>query len=71
MSIVRHIGGVTMSACLRSLNEIITEHSSSSTVGIEDRRLGMALLSARRKTSQILKIPGRALERRKLTLKRN
>jgi len=33
-------------------------------VGMGDRRLGMALLSARRETSQTLKVPGRTLERR-------
>ena len=64
MSTVRHVGGVTTSTCLRSFNEIITEHSGSSTVGTGDRRPGMALLSAGRETSQTLKIPGRTLERR-------
>jgi len=33
-------------------------------VGTGDRRLGMALLSARRETSQTLKIPSRTLEKR-------
>ena len=64
MSTVRHVGGVTMSTHLRSFNEIIMERSSSSTVGTEDRRPGMALLSAGRETSQTLKVPGRTLERR-------
>jgi len=64
MSTVQHVGGVTTSTCLRSFNEIITECSGSSTVGTGDRRPGMALLSAGRKTSQTLKIPGRTLERR-------
>jgi len=58
------VGGVTTSTCLRSFNEIITECSSSSTVGMGDRRPGMALLSAGRKTSQTLKVPSRTLERR-------
>jgi len=40
------------------------ECSSSSTVGIGDKRLGIALLSAGRETSQTLKVPGRTLERR-------
>jgi len=64
MSTVRHVDGVTTSTSLRSFNEIITECSGSSMVGTEDRRLGMALLSAGRETSQTLKIPGRILERR-------
>jgi len=64
MSTVRHVGGVTTSTHLRSFNEIITERSSSSTVGTGDRRLGMALLSAGKETSQTLKVPGRTLERR-------
>jgi len=64
MSTVRHVGGVTTSTCLRSFNEIITERSGSSIVGTGDRRLGMALLSAGRETSQTLKIPSRTLERR-------
>ena len=64
MSTVRYVGGVTTSTCLRSFNEIITEHSGSSMVGTGDRRLGMALLSAGRETSQTLKIPSRTLERR-------
>jgi len=33
-------------------------------VGMGDRRLGIALLSAGRETSQTLKVPGRTLERR-------
>ena len=64
MSTVWHVGRVAMSTHLRSFNEIITEHSGSSMVGTGDRRPGMALLSARRETSQTLKIPGRTLERR-------
>ena len=64
MSTVRHVGGITTSTCLRSFNEVITERSGSSTVGTRDRRPGMALLSAGRKTSQTLKIPSRTLERR-------
>jgi len=64
MGTVRHVGRVTTSTRLRSFNEIITEHSGSSTVGTGDRRPGMALLSAGRETSQTLKIPGRTLERR-------
>jgi len=58
------VGGVTTSTCLGSFNKIITECSSSSTVGTGDRRPGMALLSAGRETSQTLKVPGRTLERR-------
>jgi len=49
---------------LRGFNEIITKGSDSSTIGTKDRRPRMALLSARRKTSQIFEIPSRALERR-------
>jgi len=64
MSTVQHVGRVTTSTRLRSFNEIITERSGSSTVGTRDRRSGMALLSARRETSQTLKIPGRTLEKR-------
>ena len=64
MSTVRHVGGVTTSTRLRSFNEIIMERSNSSTVGMGDRRPGMALLSAGRETSQTLKVPGRTLERR-------
>ena len=64
MGTVWHVGRVTTSTRLRSFNEIITEHSGSSTVGTGDRRPGMALLSAGRETSQTLKIPGRTLERR-------
>ena len=41
MSAVWHVGRVAMSTHLRSFNEIITERSSSSTVGTEDRRPGM------------------------------
>jgi len=64
MGTVQHVGGITMSTHLRSFNEIITEHSGSSTVGTGDKRLGMALLSAGRETSQTLKIPSRTLEKR-------
>jgi len=64
MSTVWHVGGVTMSTCLRSFNKIITECSGSSTVGAGDRRPGMALLSTGREISQTLKILGRTLERR-------
>jgi len=51
MSTVWHVGRVTTSAHLRSLNEIITEYSGSNTVRTGDRRPGMALLSTRRETS--------------------
>ena len=74
MSTMWHVGRVTTSTRLRSFNKIITERSGSSTVGTEDRRLGIALLSAGRETSQTLKIPSRTLERRigqKTTLERN
>jgi len=53
-----------MSASLRGFNEIITKESGSSTIGTRNRRSGMALLSARRKTSQTFEITSRALERR-------
>ena len=49
---------------MRGFNEIIIKGSSSSTIGTRNRRPGMALLSARRKTSQIFEITGRALKRR-------
>jgi len=49
---------------LRGFNEIITKGSGSSTIGTKNRRPRMALLSARRKTSQTFEITGRALERR-------
>jgi len=53
-----------MSTSLRSFNKIITKGSSSSTIGTRNRRPGIALLSARRKTSQTFEITGRALERK-------
>jgi len=40
------------------------EGSGSSMIGTRDRRLRMALLSARRKTGQTFEIPSRVLERR-------
>ena len=64
MSIVQHMGRVTTSTRLKSFNKIIMEHSGSSTVRTGDRRLGMALLSAGRETSQTLKISSRTLEGR-------
>jgi len=53
-----------MSASLRGFNEVITKGNSGSTIGMRNRRLGMALLSARRKTSQTFEITGRALKRK-------
>jgi len=53
-----------MSASLRGFNEIITKGSGSSTIGTKNRKPGMVLLSARRKTSQTFEITDRALERR-------
>ena len=49
---------------MRGFNEIIMKSSGSSTIGTRNRRPGIALLSARRKTSQTFEITGRALERR-------
>jgi len=53
-----------MSASLRGFNKIITKSSGSSAIGTRDRRPGMALLSARRKTSQTFEITSRVLEKR-------
>jgi len=53
-----------MSASLRGFNEVITKGSGSSMIGTRNRRPGMALLSARRKTSQTFEITGRALEKK-------
>jgi len=51
MSTVQHVSQITMSASLRGFNEIIMKGSGSSTIGTRNRRLGIALLSAKRKTS--------------------
>jgi len=53
-----------MSASLKGFNEVIMKSSGSSTIGTRNKRPGMALLSAERKTSQIFKITGRVLERK-------
>jgi len=49
---------------LRDFNEVITKGSGGSTIRMRNRRLEIALLSARRKTSQTFEITGRALERK-------
>jgi len=64
MSTVWHMSQITTSTSLRGFNEIITKGSGGSTIGTRNRRPGMALLSARRKTSQTFEITSRALERR-------
>jgi len=49
---------------LRDFNKVITKGSGVSTIRTRNRRLEIALLSARRKTSQTFEITGRALERK-------
>jgi len=53
-----------MSVSLKGFNEIIMKSSGSSAIRMRDRRLGIALLSTRRKTIQTFEITSRALERR-------
>jgi len=53
-----------MSASLRDFNEVITKGSGGSIIRTRNKRPGMALLSARRKTSQTFEITGKALERK-------
>ena len=49
---------------MRGFNEIIIKSSSSSAIRTRNKRLGIVLLSTRRKTSQTFEITGRALKRR-------
>ena len=49
---------------MRDFNKVITKGSGVSTIRTRNRRLEIALLSARRKTSQTFEITGRALERK-------